>query len=103
MHDAEGSMLVSGATGRQGGAVVRHLLARGWKPRALSRNPGGAAAQDLVRLGVEGGQGDLEDPASLERAGRGGHGGFCVQGLWSFVARRGVAEGTYPSCTAGGV
>src|SRR5258708_175900 len=93
MLDAERSVLVSGATGRQGGAVVRHLLARGWKPRALSRNPGGAAAQELVRLGVEVVQGDLEDPASLERAVRGVHGVFSVQDFWAVGAKREVAQG----------
>ena len=31
--------LVTGATGRQGGAVARHLLGEGWKVRALTRNP----------------------------------------------------------------
>jgi uncharacterized protein YbjT (DUF2867 family) len=93
MVDAERSVLVSGATGRQGGAVVRHLLARGWKPRALSRNPDGAAAQELVRLGVEVVQGDLEDPASLERALRGVQGVFSVQDFWSVGAKREVAQG----------
>ena len=93
MVDAERSVLVSGATGRQGGAVVRHLLARGWKPRALSRNPDGAAAQDLTRLGVEVVQGDLEDPASLERAVRGLHGVFSVQDFWAVGAKREVAQG----------
>ena len=93
MLDAERSVRVSGATGRQGGAVIRHLLARGWKPRALSRNADGAAAQDLVRLGVEVGQGDLEDPASLERAVRGMRGVYSVQDFWSVGARREVAQG----------
>jgi len=93
MVDAERSVLVSGATGRQGGAVVRHLLARGWKPRALSRNPDGAAAQELVRLGVEVVQGDLEDPASLERAVRGVQGVFSVQDFWAVGAKREVAQG----------
>jgi uncharacterized protein YbjT (DUF2867 family) len=93
MLDAERSVLVSGATGRQGGAVIRHLLARGWKPRALSRNAGGAAAQDLVRRGVEVVQGDLEDPASLERAVRGMRGVYSVQDFWSVGARREVAQG----------
>jgi len=93
MVDAERSVLVSGATGRQGGAVVRHLLAMGWKPRALSRNPDGAAAQELVRLGVEVVQGDLEDPASLERAVRGVHGVFSVQDFWAVGAKREVAQG----------
>jgi uncharacterized protein YbjT (DUF2867 family) len=38
-------VLVSGATGRQGGAVIRNMLPKGWKLRALTRNPSHAAAQ----------------------------------------------------------
>ena len=62
---------VVGATGQQGGAVVRHMLPKGWKLRALTRNPKGYAAQQLAQKGVELVQGDLDDPASLERAARG--------------------------------
>lgn len=93
MVDADRLVLVSGATGRQGGAVIRHLLGRGWKLRALSRNPGADAAQALTRLGVELVQGDLEDPASLERAARGVYGVFSVQDFWTVGARREVQQG----------
>src|ERR1035437_4513994 len=41
-----GPVLVTGATGRQGGTVVRHLLARGACVRALTRNPDSAGASD---------------------------------------------------------
>jgi uncharacterized protein YbjT (DUF2867 family) len=34
--DEERTVLVTGATGRQGGAVVRHMLPKGWKLRALT-------------------------------------------------------------------
>jgi uncharacterized protein YbjT (DUF2867 family) len=86
-------VLVTGATGRQGGAVLRSLLPRGWKLRALTRNPGSPAAQDLARQGIEVVQGDLEDPASLERAARGAYGVFSVQDFWSVGARREVLQG----------
>jgi|WetSurMetagenome_2_1015567.scaffolds.fasta_scaffold00396_6 uncharacterized protein YbjT (DUF2867 family) len=72
-------ILVSGATGRQGGAVARHLLEDGWSVRALSRNPDSDAAKDLGRLGAEIMRGDLNDPASLERAVTGAYGVFSVQ------------------------
>ena len=42
------TILVSGATGQQGGATVKHLLAKGWTVRALTRNAGTPAAQALA-------------------------------------------------------
>lgn len=56
---------VVGATGRQGSSVARHLLSNGWQVRALTRNPSGAAAQELLALGAEVRQADTEDPDSL--------------------------------------
>jgi uncharacterized protein YbjT (DUF2867 family) len=93
MANSEKTILVTGATGRQGGAVIRHLLPKGWKVRALTRSPGGAAAQELKRQGIEVVQGDLEDPASLESAVRGAHGVYSVQDFWSVGARREVQQG----------
>src|SRR5215813_146181 len=82
MGNGEKTILVTGATGRQGGAVIRHMLPNGWKLRALTRNPNGYAARQLSGQGVEIVQGDLEDPASLERAARGVYGIFSVQDYW---------------------
>src|SRR5215472_11575876 len=93
MADSERIVLVSGATGRQGGAVIRHLLGKGWRLRALSRNPGGEAARSLAGQGVEVAAGDLEDPASLERAARGAYGVFSVQDFWTAGAKREVVQG----------
>lgn len=86
-------VLVTGATGRQGGAVIRHMLPNGWKLRALTRNPGTHAAKELARQGVEVVQGDLEDPSSLDRAARGVHGIFSVQDFWTVGAKREVQQG----------
>src|SRR6516225_4648530 len=80
-------VLVAGATGRQGGAVIRHLLPKGWKVRALTRSPKSAAAQKLQRQGIEVVHGDLEDAASLEAVVRGVHGVYSVQDFWSVGAR----------------
>ena len=88
MVDTDRTILVTGATGRQGGAVVRHLLAKGWKLRALTRDPGGGPAQGLSSRGVEILRGDLEDPGSLVNAVRGVHGVYSVQDFWSVGARR---------------
>ena len=61
-------VLVTGATGKQGGAVARQLAKQGHRVRALTRNTGAPAAQALAALGVEVVQGDLEDRASVDRA-----------------------------------
>jgi uncharacterized protein YbjT (DUF2867 family) len=62
------TVAVVGATGRQGGQVVRHLLAEGWRVRALSRTPTGKKGAELTGLGADVVYGDLEDPASLDSA-----------------------------------
>jgi uncharacterized protein YbjT (DUF2867 family) len=75
-------ILVSGATGQQGGAVARQLIARGFKVRAMTRKPGEAEARALASLGAEVVAGDLNDAASLERALAGAWGAFAVQNTW---------------------
>src|SRR6516225_7567904 len=93
MGDGDKTILVTGATGRQGGAAIRHLLLNGWKLRALTRNPNGYAAKQLSERGVEVVQGDLEDPGSLERAAHGVYGIFSVQDYWVAGFRREVQQG----------
>jgi uncharacterized protein YbjT (DUF2867 family) len=66
---AEGMILVTGATGQQGGIVARYLLQQGEKVRALTRHPDKADA--LKKLGAEVATGDLTDPDSLKPALRG--------------------------------
>jgi len=61
-------ILVTGATGRQGGSVARHLLAEGWPVRALVRDPGKPAAQALARHGAQIVVGDLDDRATVDSA-----------------------------------
>ena len=65
------TVLVTGATGKQGGHLVRELLARGHAIRALTRKPDSAAAAALAARGVTIVTGDFEDQGSLERAVRG--------------------------------
>ena len=62
------TILVGGATGRQGGAVVDELLLRGYKVRGMTRKPGGKKAEVLAAKGVELVQGDYGDPESLRQA-----------------------------------
>jgi len=72
-------ILVSGATGQQGGAVARNLLERGFAVRALTRDTEKPAAKELGGLGAEVVEGDLEDRDSIERALEGARGVFSVQ------------------------
>jgi uncharacterized protein YbjT (DUF2867 family) len=69
---------VAGATGKQGGALARQLLARGQRVRIYTRNPGGAQARLLQRLGAELHPGGFEDAGPLERAMRGCAGAFAM-------------------------
>src|SRR6266545_2243258 len=73
------TVLVLGATGRQGGATARHLLTKGWRVKALSRDPNKPAAQALHQAGAEVVQGDNEDRASLKAAMQGVYGVFSIQ------------------------
>lgn len=66
--DRSTPVLVGGATGTQGGAVVQELLSRGYRVRALTRRPDSEAAARLAALGVEVVQGDYNDAYSLDRA-----------------------------------
>jgi uncharacterized protein YbjT (DUF2867 family) len=89
-----GPILVTGATGRQGGAVIRHLLARGAELRALTRNPETPRARALAARGVSTVQGDMDDGASLRRAMTAVYGVYSVQDFWTVGARREVQQGT---------
>ena len=93
MNNTGKIVLITGATGRQGGAALRHMLAKGWRLRALTRNPRGLAAQDLQRQGVEVVAGDLENPPSIDAAVRGAYGVYSVQDFWAVGARREVQQG----------
>ena len=64
-------ILVTGATGNQGGAVVQALLNRGHKVRALTRNSNSAAAKKLHGQGVEIAVGAFSDYDSLVQAAQG--------------------------------
>jgi len=76
------TVLVSGATGQQGGAVARELLKKGFAVRALTRNPESDKAKELAALGADVVKGDLNDEASLKPALTGVWGAFAVQNTW---------------------
>jgi uncharacterized protein YbjT (DUF2867 family) len=71
-------VLVVGATGQQGGAVARALLARGHTVRALTRTPDLTAAVRLAGLGAKVVSGDLADGSSIEAAARGADAAFLL-------------------------
>ena len=76
---------VVGATGAQGGGLVRAILgdpAGGFAARAVTRNVGSAKARELAELGAEVVAADVDDPASLKRAFAGAWGAFCVTFFW---------------------
>jgi uncharacterized protein YbjT (DUF2867 family) len=75
------TILVTGATGNQGGAVVDALLAEPdrWRVRALTRSPEGSPARRLAARGVDVVGGDMGNAASLRAAMAGVHGVFSVQ------------------------
>jgi uncharacterized protein YbjT (DUF2867 family) len=80
---ADKTILITGATGKQGGATLRHLAKRGgFKLRAMTRKPDSDAAKAVAALGAEVVTGDLDDAASLEKALAGAWGVFGVQNTW---------------------
>ncbi|RUU45811.1 NmrA/HSCARG family protein [Mesorhizobium sp. M6A.T.Ce.TU.002.03.1.1] len=64
------SILVTGATGQQGGAVARALLSSGHRVKALTRRPDSDAARQLASAGAEIVTGDLGDTASVMKAAK---------------------------------
>jgi uncharacterized protein YbjT (DUF2867 family) len=62
------SILVTGATGKQGGALARSLLSKGHHVRALARNPDSPPAEKLRERGAEIISGNMEDPVSMAGA-----------------------------------
>jgi uncharacterized protein YbjT (DUF2867 family) len=89
--NSERIILVTGATGRQGGAVHRHLREKGFKLRALVRDPNSTRARELNRNGGNLFQGSLDDPDSLTRAMDGVYGVFSVQPYSANEIQQGVA------------
>ena len=96
MDDGRGNgrlVLVTGATGQQGGAVARNLLERGFGVRALTRDPEKPEAKVLAERSAEIVRGDLEDRSSLDRALEGVYGVFSVQNFWEAGYEREIEQG----------
>jgi uncharacterized protein YbjT (DUF2867 family) len=93
MNNSNKTILVAGATGRQGGAVVRHLLKNNLIVKALSRTPESISAQLLVSKGVRVVKGDMSDPSSLLNAMAGCDGVFSVQNYFEYGAENEIQYG----------
>jgi uncharacterized protein YbjT (DUF2867 family) len=92
------TIAVMGATGAQGGGLVRAILrdkTGGFAARAVTRNPASEKAQALAAAGAEVVAADVSDEASLERAFAGAYGAFCVTFFWEhFSPEQELADAT---------
>ena len=87
-------IVVTGATGRQGGAVTQHLLTAGWQVRAMTRTPTSKRAQALAARGVAVVQGDMGEGASLRPIFAGAYGVYSVQNPYISGPEAEVHQGT---------
>ena len=89
---------VVGATGAQGGGLVRAIVADksgSFVARAITRNTASDKAKELAALGVEVVTGDADDEKSMEKAFRGAYGAFCVTNFWEHLSpEREIAQAT---------
>src|SRR5262245_28125264 len=87
------TILITGVTGQQGGAVAQALRGSGFRLHGLTRKPESERAVALSRDGVEVVKGDLDDEASLQRALAGVWGVFGVQNTWEAGVEREEVQG----------
>src|SRR5258705_62895 len=88
------NVVVTGGTGKQGGAVVKSLLERGHEVRAVTRSTDSAKAKELANVGVTLVRASLEDTAALTTA---------LEGATSFFAMTTPCEGGTQAETRQGV
>ena len=93
MSQAKRTVLVTGATGKQGGALIDNLAGKDWNLRAMTRHPEGDAARNLRARGIDIVSGDLDDADSLTRALQGAWGVFGVQNTWEAGVEREEEQG----------
>src|SRR5580692_6353709 len=87
------TILITGVTGNQGGALTQALRGTGFYLRGLTRKPDSERAAALARQGVEIVQGDLDDEATLRPALAGAWGVFGVQNAGEAGVQREEAQG----------
>src|SRR3981189_2737716 len=87
------TILITGVTGNQGGAVAQALQGSGFHLRGLTRKPESERAAALAGQGVDVIKGDLDDEATLRRALADAWGVFGVQNSWEAGVEREEAQG----------
>ena len=87
------TILITGVTGNQGGAVAQALQGAGFHLRGLTRKPEGERAAALTRQGIEIVKGDLDDEATMRPALAGAWGVFGVQNAGEAGVEREEAQG----------
>src|SRR5688572_9640599 len=90
----ERTILITGMTGNQGGAVAQALQGSGFHLRGLTRKPESERAAAMARRGVDVVKGDLDDETTLRRAMAGAWGVFGVQNTWEAGVEREEAQDT---------
>jgi uncharacterized protein YbjT (DUF2867 family) len=89
---------VVGATGAQGGGLIRAILADkggGFSARALTRDAKSEKAKPLAKAGAEVIEANLDDVDSIRRAFTGAYGAFCVTNYWEYFSpERELAQAT---------
>ena len=94
MSSDKGIILVAGATGQQGGAVARHLLAGGFAVRGITRDPEAEKARPLREAGVDLVRADLTDRGAVDALFDGVTGVFSVATPFEAGLDAEVAQGT---------
>ena len=92
------TIAVAGATGAQGGGLVRAILSdpqKTYRVRALTRDANSDKAKELAKLGAEVVSANVDDLDSLKRAFDGCYGAFCVTFFWDhFSPQRETQQAT---------
>lgn len=89
---------VMGATGSQGGGLVRAILSDpngGFAARAVTHQPDSDKAKELAKMGAEVVAADVDNPESIKKAFQGAYGAYCVTFFWNhFSPEKEVAHAT---------
>src|SRR5438093_11659214 len=93
MESRQDLVLVTGVTGKQGGAIARELVAKDVRVRGMTRHPESDVARAIQDLGVEIVAGDFDDEASVRRALTGAWGAYSVQNTWEVGVEREEEQG----------